>query len=124
MFATECHEREREREREISYEEIDIILERLWPQSSCLWVLGFVGTDMKQPPLKNCGGCFLCNDVIDIPIMFLHCIFCGFRFSAPTVEDDFFVAFSKIHLKIGGFRTWGLRFSAFPSFHGNNDLRW
>jgi hypothetical protein len=36
----------------------------------------------------------------------------------------FFVGFSKIHLKIGGFRTWGLRFSAFPSFHGNNDLRW
>jgi hypothetical protein len=78
---------------------------------------------MKQPPLKNCGGCFLCNDVIDIPIMFLHCTFCGLGFSAPTVEDDFLWAFSKIHLKIGGFRTWGLRFSAFPSFHGNNDLR-
>jgi hypothetical protein len=37
--------------------------------------------------------------------MFLHCTFCGLGFSAPTVEDDFLWAFSKIHLKIGGFRT-------------------
>jgi hypothetical protein len=63
--------------------------------------LGFVGTDMKQPPLKNCGGCFLCNDVIDIPIIFLHCIFCGLGFSAPTVEDDFLWAFPRFTLKLG-----------------------